>query len=322
LITGTAYYSTGYIKKTTKKHMEKITDFEVIIIGGSYAGLSAAMSLGRSMRNVLVIDSGKPCNAQTPHSHNFLTHDGKSPAAIAREAREQVAHYPTIHFLNGTVVSASGSNLAFTVMVDSGEQFKARKLLFATGVKDIMPPIKGFAECWGISVLHCPYCHGYEVRQQPTGILANGDMGFEFASLIQHWTKDLTLFTNGAATLTEEQTGKLNEHNIRIHEGEIEALQHKDGHLQSILFKDGTHHELHVLYARCVMEQHCSVPQSLGCALTETGFLQVDEFRKTSVPGIYAAGDCTTMFRTVASAVGTGNMAGAVLNKELIAEEF
>ena len=180
--------------------------FEVIIVGGSYSGLSAAMSLGRSLRQVLVIDSGLPCNRQTPHSHNFITHDGEKPAVISAKAKLQVDLYKTVQFYNGVAISAIKTENGFEIKTESGLSFTSRKVLFATGVKDLLPEIKGFAECWGISVLHCPYCHGYEVKEERTAIIANGEMGFDFAKLISNWTKDLRLCTNGKSTLTLEQT--------------------------------------------------------------------------------------------------------------------
>src|SRR5690606_28226163 len=143
-----------------------------IIIGGSYARLSAAMALGRSLRNVLIIDSGLPCNRQTPHSHNFITQDGEKPNVIAEKAKAQVLNYDTIKFYNGTAVSGSKIENGFVITTQTEEKFTAKKLIFATGIKDIMPDIKEFQACWGISVIHCPYCHGYEFRNQKTAILA------------------------------------------------------------------------------------------------------------------------------------------------------
>ncbi len=180
--------------------------FDVIIVGGSYSGLSAAMSLGRSLRQVLVIDSGLPCNRQTPHSHNFITQDGEVPTVISAKAKLQVDFYKTVQFFNGLAVQANKTKVGFEIKTDSGEVFTSKKVLFATGVKDLLPEIKGLAECWGISVLHCPYCHGYEVKTEKTAIIANGEMAFEYAKLISNWTKDLRLLTNGKSALTSEQT--------------------------------------------------------------------------------------------------------------------
>lgn len=296
--------------------------FEVIIVGGSYAGLSAAMALGRSLRNVLIIDSGKPCNRQTPHSHNFITRDGETPGAIADKAREQVLKYDTVKFHSGLAKEGVRTENGFEISTEKGDIFSARKLLFATGVTDLVPPLEGFSACWGISVVHCPYCHGYEVRGAKTGILANGDAGVEFAGLVSNWTKDLALFTNGKSTLKEEQNRKLGRHGIPVIEKEILRIEHQAGYITHLVFADGSKHELTALYARPAFTQHCDIPETLGCELTEEGFINVDEFQKTTLPGVYAAGDNTTRMRTVSVAVAAGTKTGASLNKELIEENF
>ncbi|MCE7070687.1 NAD(P)/FAD-dependent oxidoreductase [Dyadobacter sp. CY327] len=298
------------------------TDFEVIIIGGSYAGLSAAMSLGRSLRKTLVIDSGKPCNVQTPHSHNFLTQDGRTPEDIALLGKEQVANYPTVQFHDGLAETGRKTENGFEIATENGDTFTAKKLIFATGLKDQMPDIAGYAECWGISVIHCPYCHGYEVKNEKTGILANGDAGFEYAKLISNWTKDLTIFTNGASELTPEQTEKISTRNIRIVDKPIASLIHKNGLLEKIVFKDQSEEPITAIYSRPAFKQHSAIPEQLGCALTETGLLKLETYQQTSVPGIYAAGDNSHMARSVALAVSAGSMAGALINRELIEEAF
>lgn len=296
--------------------------FDVIIVGGSYAGLSAAMALGRSLQNVLILDSGMPCNRQTPHSHNFITHDGDTPKQISDTARQQVLQYKTVHLHNGLATRATRTNTGFVVETATGDSFAAKKIIFATGITDTMPAIKGFAECWGISVLHCPYCHGYEVRQQPLGIMANGEIAFEFTKLIHHWSNNLVLFTHGKSALTPEQTQKLAERNIAVIEKEITGIDHNKGYISAIQFSDGSTHAVSALFARVAFHQHCAIPMTLGCTLTEQGFIQIDDFQRTTVPGVYAAGDNTTMFRSVAGAVAAGTKAGAMLNKELIDEDF
>ena len=298
------------------------THFDTIIVGGSYAGLSAAMALGRALRNVLVIDSGQPCNQQTPHSHNFLTQDGEKPAVIADKAKAQVMQYKTVQFLNDKAISGTKTADGFSIVTEQGGAFTAKKLVFASGVKDEMPDLPGFAECWGISVIHCPYCHGYEVRNETTGILANGDFAVHYAQLIHHWTKDLTIFTNGASTLTPEQRDKIARHGIPVIEKELASLEHENGQLRHIRFKDGLKFELKALYSRPAFKQHCDIPESLGCTLNEHGFIEADPFQKTCTDGVYACGDCTTMMRSVANAVAGGNMAGARINMDLIEEEF
>jgi thioredoxin reductase len=296
--------------------------FDVIIIGGSYSGLSAGMALGRALRNVLIIDGGRPCNIQTPFSHNFLTQDGKTPKEISTIAKQQVGKYKTVKFYTGLATSGTKKEGGFEINTEMGDCFTAKKLIFATGVKDLMPDIKGFAECWGISVLHCPYCHGYEYSNDKTGILANGDIAFEIGRLIHNWTKDLTVFTNGKSTLTEEQTQKLTKHNIKIVEKEIEHFEQREGQIESIVFKDKTKEMVKALYAKPKFEQHCELPKLLGCELTEQDYLKVDAFQKTTIYGIFACGDNTSTMRSVANAVAMGAMAGAMTNRELVEEAF
>ena len=298
------------------------TNYEVIIIGGSYSGLSAAMALGRASRNVLIIDANKPCNRQTPHSHNFLTQDGETPAAISAKAREQVMAYPTITFLNHTATSANRTAEGFTIETTSGQIFTAQKILLATGIKDILPKIDGFAECWGISVIHCPYCHGYEVKNQKTAVLANGDAAMHYAQLLLQWTKDLTLFTNGPSLFAEEEREKLQKHNIEIIETELEKLKESNGHLESIILKDGSTHNFIVMYYKPAFEHHTNLHEQLGCTLNEMGFIATDEWQKTGISGVYASGDCHTPMRSVAMAVAEGMKAGAMINNELAAEAF
>lgn len=302
--------------------MKDDNSFEVIITGGSYAGLSAGMALGRSLRKTLIIDSGKPCNIQTPHSHNFITQDGKAPGEIFSAARAQVEKYNSIRFYSGTAISGTKTEKGFEIKTQSGDSFTAKKIIFATGVKDIMPAIKGFAECWGISVIHCPYCHGYEVRNEKTGILGNDYIIFEFTKLINHWAKDLTLFTNGNSKLTDEQAKQLQNHKIQIIETEIDRIEQTDGQIENVVFSDGNKIPMKVLYAKIPFEQHCDIPLQLGCELNEQGLIKIDAFQKTTVPGVFACGDNSFMMRSVANAVAMGTLAGAMVNKEIIDEEF
>lgn len=295
--------------------------FDVIVIGGSYAGLSAGMSLGRSLRKVLIIDSGKPCNRQTPHSHNFLTHDGKTPEEISGLAKTQVLQYKTVEFHDGLVTKLSKQTENFEVYTGSGDTFYAKKIILASGVKDIMPDIPGFAECWGISVIHCPYCHGYEVQGKITGIMSNGDMGYEFSKIVYNLTKKLTLFTNGSSTFSEEQTERFGRNNIGITETEIERIDHENGQIRKVVLRGGEEVSLDALYAKIPFEQNISTGE-LGLELTEHGHIKIDHFHKTNVAGVFACGDNVTMMRAVANAVAQGNLTGAIVNNELAGEHF
>ncbi len=296
--------------------------FDVAIIGGSYAGLSAAMTLGRARREVIIIDSGKPCNRQTPHSHNLITHDGKTPAEISALAREQVLAYPTVQMRAGLVTQVAGVDGAFAVTVNAGHTVQAKKLIFTTGIRDIMPDIPGFAESWGISAIHCPYCHGYEYSDARTGVLMNGEMALEYIKMIRHWTADLTLYTNGPATFDETARAKMLAFGAEIVEQPIASLDHENGYLKSLRLTDGTTRDITALYHRPAFVQHSSIPEELGCELNPQGFIEVDEAQKTTVAGIYAAGDNSGAFRGLTGAMAAGTTAGARLNHELINEEY
>lgn len=302
--------------------MSNTTNFEVIIIGGSYAGLSAAMALGRSLRKVLVIDSNLPCNRQTPNSHNLITHDGVKPSEISSKAKEQVLKYDTVKFLEDKAIKGSKSKQTFHILTESGKKFVTKKLIFSTGVKDIMPNIKGFSECWGISVVHCPYCHGYEIRNKKTGIIANGEKAFHLASLVNNLTQNLTILTSGKAEFEKEQLSKLKRHNIKIVEKEILEIEHKNGQIKNVIFKDNSKENYDATYAALPFIQHSDIPVKLGCKLTEQGYIQVDSMLKTSIEGVFACGDNSSRIRSVANAIATGNMAGALVNMELINEQF
>lgn len=310
--------------------------FDTIIIGGSYAGLSAAMSLGRSLRSTLVIDSGSPCNRQTPHSHNFLTQDGASPQEISTLARRQVEQYSTVQLYDGFAISAKKTAAGFEVRTKGGTKdsgagtedprpisnFSGKKLILATGIKDDLPEIKGLADCWGISVVHCPYCHGYEFRNIKTGIMANGDKAFHLATLVNNLTNDITMLTSGKADFKAEQLAKLDEHKIKIVDTKISEIVHQNGHLESVVFDGGTHMRFGAVYATVPFSQHTEIPAQLGCELTEHGHIKIDGHQKTNVDGVYACGDNSSPMRSVANAVYTGNLTGALVNKELTDERF
>ena len=302
--------------------MKKPILFDAVIIGGSYPGLSASMALGRSLRNIVVIDSGTACNAQTPRSHNFLTQDGKTPAEITALAREQVASYPNVRFVSGLATEVIQNARGFEVKTWDGEIFTGRKLLLTTGITDILPETPGMKECWGISLIHCPYCHGYEFRNEKTGILANAETAFEMAKMISNWTPDLIVFTNGNFELTAQESEKLQEKGIRVEKLPITALLHQDGHVHAVLLSDGSKTAVSAIYTRPAFVQQSDIAQQLGCEFQSSGHIKADAFQKTSVAGIFAAGDNCSQMRSIASSVAAGSLAGVMVNKELIDEDF
>ncbi|WP_157614266.1 NAD(P)/FAD-dependent oxidoreductase [Pseudotamlana agarivorans] len=296
--------------------------FDAIIIGGSYAGLSAAMALGRSLRNVLIIDAGDPCNKQTPHSHNFITQDGINPKQISELAKEQVLKYNTVKFLNDFAISGKKNSSGFTIKTKSRKEVSSQKLIFATGVKDIMPSIKGFSDCWGISIVHCPYCHGYEIREKKTAIYADIPKAMHLAPLVKNLTDDLTLIIPNKSDLKQEEIQKLKKHNIAVVDTQITEIEHQKGSLKNIVFSDGKKLPFEALYAAIPFKQHSSIPEKLGCKLTEHGHIEIDLFQKTTIDSVYACGDNSGMMRSVANAVYSGNITGAMVNAELAKEQF
>lgn len=296
--------------------------FDVIIIGGSYAGLSAAMALGRSLRHTLVIDNGKPCNVQTPHSHNFLTQDGSSPSEISTLAKNQVEEYETVEFHDGKAVTAQKTDFGFEITNENGEKFSSKKLVVAAGIVDEIPDIKGFQESWGISLIHCPYCHGYEYKGKKTAIIANGDRAVHLASLVKNLTKDVTIITRGKVNFTNEQLEKLKNNQIEIIETEITELKHENGYVKSMAFEDGKEINFEAVYGAFPFLQHSDIPKDLGCEFTEFGHLKTDQFQKTNVPGLFVCGDNSSMMRSISNAVMTGNVTGAMVNMELVTDRF
>lgn len=302
---------------------------DCVIIGGSYAGLSAALVLGRSLRNTIVIDEGLPCNRFAPHSQNFLTHDGSPPSEIAELGRQQIqAKYKSVHFVNDRVESAtlSSSSSLFELTTLNGDTIEARKIIFASGVKDIFPDIPGFAECWGKTIIHCPYCHGFEFQSQPTGLFMNANVAAHMAPIVRNLTPDVTLFCSDTSGFSEEQLNLIQANQIPIITSPITEFQHDNGQLIGVVVEDGREIALKTLYAHIPFELNCkAMMESLGCTFTDHGFISINDMQKSTsstVPGIFACGDATTMFRSVANAVRGGNIAGAVANMELCAADF
>lgn len=296
--------------------------FDVIIIGGSYAGLSAAMSLGRSLRNVLIIDGGKPCNRQTPHSHNFITQDGVEPSRINELAKDQVLNYDTVEFIEDFALRAKKTESGFNITTLSGKVFNAHKLIFSSGIKDIMPDIPGFSDCWGISIIHCPYCHGFENKGKKTAIYASIPRALHLAPLIKNLTGNLTLIIKNMTDLKEDEIQILKNNQVKFIAADITSIEHDLGNLKSIGFSNGEKHSFEALYASLPFEQHSQLPQELGCTFTDDGYIDVTPFQETSIKGVYACGDNSNMFRSVANAVNTGNFSGAKVNADLANGQF
>jgi thioredoxin reductase len=295
--------------------------FEIIIIGGSFAGLSAAMSLGRALRNVLIIDSGKPCNYQSNNAHNLITQDGDSPEKILQKAKNKIFQYPEISFVNDFVTNAKKDNKGFSVTTQSGLKYSSKKLIIATGVKDILPDIYGFKECWGISILHCPYCHGYEFKMQPTAIYGDSKYVFNMARTLSKWTDQLQIIISGENLLNNIQLDELKKRNVLIHPHQLLNITHREGIIQRLELSNGESISVKALYSKPKIQQQHNFDEQLGYELTDKGLINVDILQKTTQTGIYACGDNSTHGRSIAMAISTGSLAGIMCNKELILDD-
>ena len=255
----------------------------------------------------------------TPHSHNLLLHDGDAPAALAARARQQVAAYPTVQLLAAEATAAEKlPDGSFRISTAAHGAFAAPTLLLATGLRDELPPVPGFANCWGTSIIHCPYCHGYEVADQPTGLWLNGEAVGHMARMLLNWTRDLTVFTHGPATFGAEVRALLAQGGIGLDETPVAALHHTGPHLEALHLADGRTVALRVLYAGLPRHQASSLPAQLGCEVDEQALLRVDDLNQTTVPGVYAAGDNCSPLHQLANAIGIGNRLGAILSRDLI----
>jgi thioredoxin reductase len=295
---------------------------DVVIIGGGAAGLSAALVLGRARRNVLVLDAGQPRNAPASAAHGVFTREGTPPLELLRIARDQLSAYPSIEVREGVAASVHAGINDFHVTTVSGERIGARKLLLAYGLADSLPEIAGIGQFWGESVLHCPYCHGWEVRDEPLAYIANGAMATEFGALLLGWSRDLVLCTNGPADLTDEQREQLSRNGVQVREQRIISVEGEGRKLRGVRFEDGTVLFRSALFVRPAVSPRTNFSVVLGCEHTEAGFIKVDELGRTSVPGVFAAGDLVTPFQQVIRAAATGATAAAGINHSLAGEDF
>lgn len=304
-------------------------EFDAVIVGAGVAGLSAALILGRSRRRVLVLDGGMPRNAPAAGAHNFLSRDGVSPTELLRIGREQLTPYESVEVRAVTATAASGTDGRFVVRLADGSEARARKLVLATGVVDELPDRPGFAELWGRGVYHCPYCHGWEVRDRPLAVLNASEMAMAQVMLIRNLSRDLALLTDGPASLSEEERRMLSALGVPVHEQRIARLEGRaDGGegLARIHFEDGSTLAREGLFFAPPQRQRSGLAAALGCEMGAMGLLpeavKTDPMSMaTSVPGVYVAGDAGAMLQSIVMAAAAGTSAGAFLNHALSAED-
>lgn len=293
--------------------------YDAIVIGGSYAGMAAALQLVRARKSVLVIDAGERRNRFASHSHGFLGQDGVDPGEIAANARRQLEAYPMLSWRDVRAKDVAGQTDDFIVTTSDGGSHRGLRILLAIGVADQLPPIAGLSERWGKAVFHCPYCHGYELGGGRIGVIATGPMSIHQAQFLTEWG-DITLLVNNATPLGADALANLESRGVAIEEALIDRLE---GHAD-VRLADGRLLSFAGLFtaARCIPSH--SLAEAMGCVIEETSMgLQVrtDAESKTSVPGVFACGDVSRVPHSVSIAVGNGALAGIQIHRSLFAPE-
>ncbi|MDT9687156.1 NAD(P)/FAD-dependent oxidoreductase [Streptomyces sp. P9(2023)] len=297
--------------------------YDVVVVGGGAAGLSAALVLGRSRRRTLVVDAGEPRNAPAAHMQGYLSRDGMSPAEFLATGRREIAAYG-VEWTAGRVTGAvrdGGDADGFVVTVDDGRRVLARRLIVTTGLVDEPPAIDGVAERWGREVLHCPYCHGWEVRDQAFGAIAHPVFGAHQALIVSQWSADVTLFPHTYGPLPEEQSAQVAAAGIEVVPGEVAGLAVEDDRFTGVRMADGRFVARDVLFVGTRTTPRDGLLTALGAETRATPlgpFVAVDETGRTSVPGVWAAGNATGAHEQVINAASGGYRAGVAINMELI----
>ena len=244
---------------------------DVVIIGGSAAGLSAALNLGRSLRRTVIFDTGRPCNRFSHASHGFLTRDGISPSELLQHAWKDLERYETVSMEQTKVTAIQPQEDHFRIEAEQGEAITARRVLLATGLRDTLPPIENIEPFWGRSVFHCPYCHGWEIRDQPVAVYGNTEMTLHQAKLVRNLTADLVLCTGEPAAFTDEQRHQLSQQDVRLEETPVVRLEGQGEQMESIVLADGRTLRRAALFIQPALSQHSNLAVALGCRFNEWG---------------------------------------------------
>ncbi len=293
---------------------------DVIIVGGSFAGQSAAMQLARARRRVLLIDAGLPRNRFADASHGFLGQDGQAPDAIVREATRQLLFYPTVEIAQGEAHSARADDDTLLVTLATGQEHRAHRLILATGLTDELPAIPGMAERWGATVLHCPYCHGYEVRDRQLGIIANHPMSAHQAALIPDWGP-ATYFTQGIFEPDEEHLALLAARGVTIERSPVVELLGDAPALSAVRLADGRTVPVEAVFTAPRTRMTSPIAERLGCMFDDGPmgrYIRVDAWGATSVPRVHAAGDAASPMHNATLASASGVMAGVGAHQSLV----
>jgi thioredoxin reductase len=296
--------------------------YDVIIVGAGPAGLSAALILGRCRRRVLVCDSGRPRNAASLAMHGFLTRDGVNPHEFLRLSREQLRQYETVAIRNCEVTAATcRTDARFEVTIENEERLTGRKLLIATGVLDNLPGIPGFAELYGASVFHCPYCDGWEVRDEPLAVYGRGERGLGLSLELTGWSRDVVLCSDGPAEIDEAGRARLRRCGIEVREERVLRLDGEDGRLTRVVFDAGEPLVRRALFFTTGQTQQSALAISLGCEFNDKGTVRTGKYESTHLSGLYVAGDASRAVQWVIVAAAEGAEAAFAINTDLLTDD-
>jgi thioredoxin reductase len=296
--------------------------YDVIVVGAGPAGLSAALMLGRSRRRVLVCDTGRPRNAASRAMHGYLSRDGMAPREFLAIAREELRRYDSVELRDVAVVGAEcRPDSRFHVTLADGTTDASRKLLIATGVVDNLPEIPGFAELYGVSVFHCPYCDGWEVRDRPLAIYGRGARGLGLSLELTGWSRDLVLCTDGPSEIDAAGLARLARHGVGVREDRVTRLEGRDA-LERIVFESGEPLPRHALFFTTGQTQQSELALALGCAFNEKGTVLTGRYESTHLPGLYVAGDASRAVQWVVVAAAEGAEAAFAINTDLLKEDL
>jgi thioredoxin reductase len=295
--------------------------WECAVVGGGAAGLSAALVLGRARRRVLVIDAGEQSNLPAHGIGGLLGHDGLAPAELYARAREELAAYPSVELRDAAVAAGALQDGAFVLTTANGATVRARRVLLATGMEYDVPKLPGVAELWGESVFHCPYCHGWEVRDRGLAVLGAAAAAHRVL-LLRGWSADVVLLTDGPSELAADERAALERAGVPIDERPVAAVRGPNGALEEIVFADGATLPREGLLVAAPLGQRSTLAAELGAELTERGTVDIDFVGQTTVPGLYAAGDISALMQQVAGAIADGSRAAGAINDSLVAEEY
>lgn len=296
--------------------------YDALIVGAGPAGLSAALILGRCRRKVLVCDTGQHRNDQAQALHGFLTRDGIAPAELLRLGREELRQYETVEFRTIEVRDISSFAEGFSVLFQGDSAVRCRKVLLATGVVDDLPHLPNIEQYYGRSIFHCPYCDGWEQRDQPTAIYGQGEAGKGLALELTRWSPDLVLCTDGPSDLQQHDRARLDRHGIQLREERIVDLEGSEGQLSAVVFANNVKLPVRSLFFSTVEHQRSYLPEKLGCKFNEHGTVQTGVYESTDVPGLYVAGDASRRVQLAIVAAAEGAEAAFAMNTALLKEDL